>query len=71
MLALLKAQVSLQIGKIFSSDNGVSVYIMHSYMYSLSEQHPDKLLSHNMYECFMNTKYLCACLKKMSCKFEP
>ena len=32
-IALLKAQVSLQIGKIFSSDNGVSVYIMHSHMY--------------------------------------
>ena len=24
----------------------------------------DKLLSHNMYECFMNTEYLCACMKK-------
>ena len=32
-VALLKAQVSLQIRKMFSSDNGVSVYIMHSYMY--------------------------------------
>ena len=31
--ALLKAQVSLQLGKIFSSDNGVSVSIMYSYMY--------------------------------------
>ena len=29
MLALLKAQVSLQLGKIFSSDNGVAVYIMY------------------------------------------
>ena len=27
-VALLKAQVSLQLGKIFSSDNEVSVYIM-------------------------------------------
>ena len=32
-IALLKAQVSLQLGKIFSSDNGVSVSIMYSYMY--------------------------------------
>ena len=24
----------------------------------------DKILSHNMYQCFMNTKYLCACLKR-------
>ena len=24
----------------------------------------DKLISHNMYECFMNTGYLCACLKR-------
>ena len=32
-LALLKAQVSLQLGKVFSSDNGVSVSIMYSYMY--------------------------------------
>ena len=30
---LLKAQVSLQLGKIFSSDNEDSVYIMYSYMY--------------------------------------
>ena len=32
-LALLKAQVSLQLGKVFSSDNGVSVSTMYSYMY--------------------------------------
>ena len=32
-VALLKAQVSLQLGKVFSSDNGVSVSIMYSYMY--------------------------------------
>ena len=31
-IALLKAQVSLQLGKVFSSDNGVSVSIMYSYM---------------------------------------
>ena len=33
MPALLKAQVSLQLGKVFSSDNGLSVSIMYSYMY--------------------------------------
>ena len=33
ILALLKAQVSLQFGKVFSSDNEVSVSIMYSYMY--------------------------------------
>ena len=32
-LALLKAQVSLQLGKVSSSDNEVSVSIMYSYMY--------------------------------------
>ena len=32
-LALLKAQVSLQSGKVFSSDNEVSVSVMYSYMY--------------------------------------
>ena len=32
-LALLKTQVSLHLGKVFSSDNGVSVSIMYSYMY--------------------------------------
>ena len=32
-LALLKAHVSLQLGTVFSSDNGVSVSIMYSYMY--------------------------------------
>ena len=33
ILALLKAQVSLQFRKVFSSDDGVSVSIMYSYMY--------------------------------------
>ena len=33
IVALLKAQVSLQLGKVFSSDDGVSVSIMYSYMY--------------------------------------
>ena len=32
-VALLKAQDPLQFGKVFSSDNGVSVSIMYSYMY--------------------------------------
>ena len=32
-LALLKAQVSLQLGKVFSPDNGVSVSVMYSSMY--------------------------------------
>ena len=31
-IALLKAQVCLQLGKVFSSDNGVSVSIMYSYI---------------------------------------
>ena len=30
-LALLKAQVSMRLGKVLNSDNGVSVYIMYSY----------------------------------------
>ena len=33
----------------------MSVYIMHS----------DEFISHNIYECFMDTKYLCACLQKI------
>ena len=33
ILALLKAQISLQLGKVFSSDNGVSVSIMYLYTY--------------------------------------
>ena len=32
-ITLLKAQVSLQLGKVFSSDNAVSVSVMYSYMY--------------------------------------
>ena len=31
--SLAQAQVSLQLGKVFSSDNGVSVSIMYSYMH--------------------------------------
>ena len=30
VVAMLKAQISLQLGKVFSSDNGVSVSIMYS-----------------------------------------
>ena len=33
LLALLKAQVSLQLGNVSSSDNGVSLSIMYSYTY--------------------------------------
>ena len=33
VLALLKAQVSLQLGNVSSSDNGVSLSIMYSYTY--------------------------------------
>ena len=33
LVALLKAQVSLQLVKVSSSDNGVSVSIMYSYIY--------------------------------------
>ena len=32
-VALLKAQVSLQLGNVSSSDNGVSLSIMYSYTY--------------------------------------
>ena len=32
-IALLKAQVSLQLGNVSSSDNGVSLSIMYSYTY--------------------------------------
>ena len=31
---------------------------------SLQGSLSDTVLSLNMYECFMNTKYLCACLKR-------
>ena len=31
---------------------------------SLQGSQSDTVLSLNMYECFMNTKYLCACLKR-------
>ena len=52
-------QVSLQLGKLFSSDNGVSVSIMYLYVYGVLQQHT--ALSLNMYWYFMNTKYQCAC----------
>ena len=73
-VVLLKAHVSLQLWKIFSSDNKVSVYNIFSYMYSLLHKHTaktDMFIYRNMYECFMNTRYLCACLKEISCNFEP
>ena len=48
---------------------------MYSYTYwfyiSIQLMQSDKLISPNMYEGFMNTEYLCACLKKESYKFEP
>ena len=31
----------------------------------------DELIYPNMYQCFINTKYVCACLKQMWYKFEP
>ena len=34
-IALLKAKIPLQLGKLFSSDDEVSVYIMYSNMYWL------------------------------------
>ena len=34
ILALLKAPVSLQLGKIFSLDNEVAVYVMYSAIYN-------------------------------------
>ena len=35
----------------------------HTDFYS-SIQLSDKVISLNMYECFMNTKFLCVCLKR-------
>ena len=66
---MLKAQVSLKLGKIFSTDNQVSAYVMYSYIYWLLHLHKakavsDKLIFPTMYECFINTEYICACLKK-------
>ena len=65
-LALLKAHISLQLGKIFSSDNEISVYIMYSYMFWLLHCHKaGELISNIMYGRFMNVKYLCTCLKSI------
>ena len=50
-LALLKAQVSLQLGNVFSSDNGVSVSIMYSYMYWLLQQHTAKRIQFYLLTC--------------------
>ena len=72
-VAFLKARVFMQLRKISSSDNEVLVYIMYLHVLTLTaaySQLSDKLISHNMYECFINTRYLCAYLKKI-CKFEP
>ena len=70
-IALLKALVSLQMGKMFSSDNKVSVDIMYSihvlaFTLAYSYDYLISLTSLNLYECFMNTGYLCAGLKKIS-----
>ena len=57
-----------------NSDNEVSVYIMYSYIHqhtTKTETLSDEFISHNIHECFMNTKYLCACLEKIWYKFQP
>ena len=59
-LALLKAQVSLQLRKVFSFYNVLTHVLTFKAAYSSLS---DTVLSLNVYECFMNTKYLCACLK--------
>ena len=64
-LALLKAQISLQLGK-------VSVQIMEFQFLQCTRTHTDytakslsdTVLSLDMHGCFMTTKYLCACLKR-------
>ena len=68
-LALLKAQVSLR-GK-FSVQIMDSQFLKctHTCTEFYSSQTAKRkisaaVLSVNMYECFMNTKYLCACLKR-------
>ena len=67
VLALLKTQVSLQLG--ISSDNEVSICIMYLHIYWLlhkqtakTETLSDELISHNMYECFMNTYQIPVCM---------
>ena len=53
-----------------ATDNEVSVYLMYLHMYGLyilaynRDSVSDKYISPNMYECCMNTKYLCARLKR-------
>ena len=70
ILALLKAQVSLQLGKFFSSDNGVDISFYNVLIYVLNftvayslKKLSDKLLPPYMYECFLNIEYLCICEK--------
>ena len=59
------------------SDNEVSVNIMCSYIYAgfyisiQLRQMFDECISPTMYECFMNTKYRCACLQKIWYKVAP
>ena len=38
---------------------------------SLQGSLSDRFLTHNLYECCMNTEYQCACLRKISYKLEP
>ena len=53
--------------KTFSSDNGVSVYIMYSHKHWLLHKHTktETLCDELIYFCIMNAKYLCICLKKI------
>ena len=57
-IALLKAQVSLQLRKIFSSDKEVSVCIMCSYMYWLLHYYTTKTEIRLYLIPCMNTGYL-------------
>ena len=57
-LSLLKAQVPLQFGKVFSSDNGVSVYIMYSYMYWLLKKQTAKRACLLALKFWMHTLWL-------------
>ena len=64
ILAVLTAQVSLQLGKFFSSDNGVYISLHNVPIHVLTftaayNSLSDKLLPPYMYECFMNDEYVC------------
>ena len=77
LLALLKADVSLQSVTTFSPDNEVSVDVMYSLHMPayhinllLRQRPPEELISPRMYAGFLNTKHRCTCLKKIWYKFE-